>query len=216
MLSRNKLAVALLAATLGAAGAARAYERELRPRSLREAFFLGKDTTFRAPQLLKDYVQTLPVPERGVHVERIEILTPFREMVLRARRAPDGYNPLKAEADYKRRPPPLAVQVTLQLTPSFPAHTPYTIPAYGLIRFRDPDFWQAFDIHVVQRGDLEPRARHGRPVYNCGLNGSCWLVGAVVTLEFDAAKVAPRPTRILVLTPDGQRVGAEFDLGRLR
>lgn len=216
MQTRGKLVGAALAVCLGAALAAQAYERELNSYDIREAFFLGKDTTFRSTNFLKDYAQTFPIPKQGVHVARIAIATPFRQVVDRAQQAPDGYNPLQAESDYRRLPSRLTVEVTLLLTPSFPAHTPYTIPAYGPIYFRDQNFWKDFDIKLVQQGEVTPVGRRGQPLYNCSPEAGCWLTGAVVTLEFDPDQVASRSTRILVQGPDGQRVEAEFDLARLR
>lgn len=202
---------------LGAALAAPAYERQLDPRSLRDAYFLGKDSTFRSEKFYQDYVRTYPLPKQGVHVERIEMVTPFKEMVERARRAPDGYNPVQAEADYRRQAPPLAVKVTLDLTPTFPAHTSYTIPVFlGPIAFRDPDFWKEFEFHLVQAGEVTPLAVRNEPFYSCPDLGTCWLAGTVVTLTYDTDQVASRPTRIQVVTPDGQRVEAEFDLSQLR
>ena len=216
MASRKKILEAVLAALLGVALTGQAYERELSPRSLREAFFLGKDTTFRSGDFFKGYVRTFPVPKQGVQVAQIEMGTPFKQIVTRARQAPDGYNPLQAESEYRRQPPRLIVEVTLWLTPTFPAHSPYTIPAFSPIYFREPSFWQAFQIHLVQGGEVAPRGVKGDPFYSCDGDGNCWLAGAVVRLEFDPDQVASRPTRISVLTPDGQRVEAEFDLGRLR
>ncbi|MFQ5664751.1 MAG: hypothetical protein ACE5HL_13090 [Terriglobia bacterium] len=215
MLSRRKIGAVTLAALLGGALGAPAYERALNPRSLREAYFLGKDTTFRLTDFLKPYVQTFPAPRHGVHVERVELITPFKAMTDRTRRALDAYSPLKAEADYRRQPPPLAVKVTLRLTPTFPAHSPYGLPGFEPVYFREPDFWRAFDVHLVQRGDVEPQARRGYPLITCS-DVVCTLVGAVLTLEFDPAKVASRPARVLVFTPDGQEVEANFELGRLR
>jgi len=107
--------------------------------------------------------------------------------------------------------------VTLKLTPSFPAHSPYTLPvSIGPILLLGTDFWQEFDVHLVQRGDIEPRARSGQPLQSCDVNGTCWLVGAVVTYEFDVDQVASRPATVVVLSPDGQQLEAEFELDRLR
>ena len=80
---RGKVFAAALGAalTLLVALGAGGYERELNSRSLREAWFLGKDTTFRSQSFYKDYVKTFPLPKTGVHVARIEIITPFKEMV---------------------------------------------------------------------------------------------------------------------------------------
>ena len=223
MCRRSMVAAALV---LGGVLGVQAYERELNPRSLREAWFLGKDTTFRSEQFYKDYSKTFPVPETGVHVERIEIVTPFKEMADRARRAPDGYNPVQAEADYKKEAPPLQVKVRLVLTPDFPGHTTYTRPIHvGPIYLRDPDFWREFEFHLEQTGEIEPRAVRGEPFYSCpdGRSpttivwpGSCWLSGADVYLAYDPAKVSSRLARVVVKTPDGQEVQVEFDLAKLR
>lgn len=214
MCRRWVLAVGML--LLGAGALAHAYERQLTSRQIREAYFLGKDTTFHSEQFLKDYVRTFPVPERGLHVGRIALATPFKAIVDRARSAPDGYNPIKAEEEYKQSPPALSVEVTVWLTPSFPAHTPYTVPALGPVGFRDPDFWKAVEVRLEQQGEVEPMARAGRPLYNCDVNGPCWLVGAVITLSFDPEEVASRPASIHVLPPDSPAVETEFDLSRLR
>lgn len=212
----KRIAGTALAALLVAVPAGEAYERQLNARAIREAYFLGKDDSFRSERFLKDYVETFPVPKQGVHVARIELVTPFKYVVNRARKSPDGYSPLQAEEDYKSQPPRLTVKVRLSLTPTFPAHSLYTIPAYGPIIFRDPDFGRDFDIHLVQRGDIEPVARDARPIYSCGVDSGCLLVGAVLTAEFDPEQVASRPARVYVFAPDGQQVEAEFDLGRLR
>jgi len=201
---------------LGGALGVWAYERELRPDLLREGWYLGKSDK-RYEEFARGYAKTFPLPKEGIHIERIEVRTPFKEMVDRARRAADGYSPVTAEADYRKQPPPLVVEVTLKLTPSFPAHSPYTLPvSIGPILLLGTDFWQEFDVHLVQRGDIEPRARSGQPLQSCDVNGTCWLVGAVVTYEFDVDQVASRPATVVVLSPDGQQLEAEFELDRLR
>ncbi len=221
--------VALAALLLGAAVGAGAYERELNSRSLRDAWFLGKDTTFRSESFYKDYVRTFPVPKTGVHVARIEIITPFKEMVDRARNAPDGYNPVQAEADYNKQAPPVQVRVRLELTPTFPAHTPITLPIQlGPVYIRDTDFWREFEVRLEQAGEIEPVGVRGEPFYFCPERGytiaiyppppkpPCWLAGADVYLAYDPVKVASRAARVIVVTPDGQEVQAEFDLAKLR
>ncbi|OFV85232.1 MAG: hypothetical protein A3B65_07940 [Acidobacteria bacterium RIFCSPHIGHO2_02_FULL_67_57] len=214
---RGKVFAAALGAalTLLVALGAGGYERELNSRSLREAWFLGKDTTFRSQSFYKDYVKTFPLPKTGVHVARIEIITPFKEMVDRARNAPDGYNPVQAEADYKKAAPPLQVKVRLMLTPDFPGHTPYTRPIHvGPIYLRDPDFWREFEFRLEQAGEVEPVVVRGEPFYSGGEYSL--LAGADVYLAYDPEKVASRPARVVVKTPDGQEVQAEFDLAKLR
>ena len=229
MREQSQVAVLALGGLLVAALAAGAYERELNSRSLREAWFLGRDTTFRSEGFYKDYVRTLPVPKTGVHVARIEIITPFKEMVDRARTAPDGYNPIQAEADYKKAAPPLVVRVRLELTASYPGHTPINQPIHlGPVFLRDPDFWREFEVRLEQAGEVEPVGVRGEPSYFCPEPDAtiaiypppprppCWLAGADVYLAYDPEKVASRAVRVIVVTPDGQEVQAEFDLAKLR
>jgi len=216
MRAGSKIAVAL-GALLGLSLAAGAFERELDPRALRDAWFLGKDTTFRSEGFYKDYVKTFPLPKTGVHVQRIEVVTPFKEMVDRARRASDGYNPVQAEADYKKQAPPFQVKVRLDLTPTYPAHSPVNVPIHlGPIYVRDPDFWREFSYRFEQAGEVMPVLVRGKAIYSCTDSFPCWIAGADVTLVFDTEKVASRPARVIVETPDGQRVEAEFDLAKLR
>ncbi len=216
MVARNRVAVLLLAASLAAALFPQAYERQLTPRQIREAYFLGKDNSPQADDLFKNYVRAFPVPEKGMHIERIALITPFKAVADRARSQWD-YNPVQAEADYQQKGPPLSLEVTLWLTPTSPAHTPYN--AYvgvGPVLFRDPDFWKQLEVKLVQGGEVEPLSRRGQPIYSCPEVGLCWVQGAVVTLTYDPDKVASRPVRVRVRPPEGAAVEAEFDLSRLR
>ena len=215
MVARNRVAAWLLAAWLAAALSLQAYERQLTPRQIREAYFAGKDSSSRSAELFKDCVRTFPVPEKGMHIERITLTTPFKAVADRARTQAD-YNPVQAEADYKQKGPPLTVEVTIWLTPNFPAHTPYSFPVAGPVLFRDPDFWKQVDVQLVQEGKLEPLSRTGQPIYNCTDSGPCWLQGAVLTLTYDPDKVASRTVRVLVQAPETAGVEAQFDLSRLR
>lgn len=212
---KKQIAIAALALLLGSA--AQAYERELTPRQIREAYYLGNDTTFRSKEFFQGYVRTFPRPAQGPYVVRIEMVTPFKAVVDRTRRAPGSYSPLRAGADYRQQPPRVVVKVRLELTPTYPAHSPYHFPIHlGPIYLRDPDFWKEFEFHVVQRGEVTPAYTGGDPFYSCSGWGGCWLAGAEVTLVFDPNQVASEPTRVIVLTPDGQQVQAEFDLAKLR
>ncbi len=215
-MKRTHIILGIMTALLVACTALLAYDRDLRPDQLREGFYLGKNDK-RYEEFARDYVKTFPLPKEGVHIERIEVRTPYKEMVDRARRAADGYSPVTAEADYKKEPPLLIVEVTLKLTATFPAHTPYDLPVtYGPVYFRDPNFWQDFDVHLVQHGDIMPKSRTGRALESCDTFGGCTLVGAVVTYVFDPDQVADRPATVVVLSPDGQRLEAEFELDRLK
>ena len=207
--------VAALVFFLASLSSAPAYERQLTPRQIREAYFAGKDNSPQAAELFKDYARTFPVPAKGMHIERIALTTPFKAVADRARSQSD-YNPVQAEADYREQGPPLTVEVTVWLTPNYPAHTPYAFPVAGPVLFRDPDFWKQLDVQLVQGGKVEPLVRTGKPIYDCPESGPCWLRGAILTLTYDPDKVASRVVRVQVRPLEGPSVEAEFDLSRLR
>jgi hypothetical protein len=84
-----------------------------------------------------------------------------------------------------------------------------------LIQLLPLDFWRDFSIRLVQGETAAPKKIAGRPI-GWPLYSRSGLIGVVVELEFDAAQVTSAPARIEVLTPDGQKVAAEFDLEKLR
>jgi len=183
--------VGLLTAPIAAA-----YEHPLSSHSIREAYFLGRGDDQKRAAFLAQYVKRLPVPKSGPHLAEIQIRTPYQQVVLRAYQVSVGYSAQQAEQDYRAKPDVILVRVHISLTPTY---QPWS-----------PGFWRDFSMRFFQEKEVSPKKVSGRPVFDEG------LIGATVELEFDAADVASAPLRVEVLTPDGQRVDAEFDLGRLR
>lgn len=194
-----------------------AYELPVRDSSLREAYFLGRRRDEKTAAFLSRYVRRLPLPKTGPHVAEIELRTPYAQVVLRARNAPDGYSSQQAARDYRARPQALLLRVLLYLTPTYPAHSPMQGVPMETVELRPETFWREFSFGLYQEEkEVRPRKVAGRPLYGGNGFGVPGLAGAEVDLEFDAADVASTPARVVVLTPDGQRVEAEFDLERLR
>ncbi len=209
--------IGLLIGALLAALAASAYENPLRDYSLREAYFLGRRKDEKTAQFLAQYVKKLPVPKQGPHVAEIELRTPYEQVVLRARNAPDGYSSQQATQEYRKQGDRVIVRVLIYLTPTYPAHTPIGPVQSEPVLVRPEDFWRDFDIHLFQEKEVSPRDVRGRPIYGPPEFGLPGLVGAEVELEFGGDDLAPSESaRVEILTPDGQRITAVFDLEKLR
>lgn len=213
MTTGRRIRVGALAVSLLAAQVAAAYERPLSPQSIREAYFLGSRKDEKTAEFLSKYVQRLPLPKSGPHVAEIEVRTPYHQVVTRARNAPPGYSSQQAEQGYRAHPNLIFVRVRINLTPTYPAHLTQTVGGVRGTQPRTPEFWRDFSIRLIQEEPIAPKNVSGKPIY-WGNGGR--LIGSEVELAFDAEHVASGPARVEVLTPDGQRVAAEFDLQKLR
>jgi hypothetical protein len=213
MRARNWLgALALSFVTLAAA----AFEYPVRDYSVREAYFLGRRKDEKTAQFLAQYVKRFPLPKNGPHVAEIEFRTPYEQVVLRARNAPDGYSSQQASQEYRAQSDRVIVRVLIYLTPTYPAHSPIPLYRYEPVQVRPEDFWRDFEIRLTQKDEILPARVTGRPIYTQSDSGPTGLAGAEVDLEFEASDFTSEPARVEILTPDGQRVRAVFDLEKLR
>lgn len=204
---------AALGTALLLAMAAPAIEFPLSESAVREAYFLGSRRDSRTEEALARYRRTLPLPARGPHVARVELLTPYALAVLRARDAPNGYSAQQAWADYRRAPDRLLVRITIHLTPTYGAT--YS-PAPGRLAPRPTTFWREFDFRVEQEDEpLEPYELRGRPLFR-GAPGEGILSGAQVDLLFRVTQFGGAPVRIEVTTPDEEIFVVEFTPATLR
>lgn len=161
-------------------------------------------------------MKRLPLPKRGPHIAEIELRTPYEQVVLRARNAPDGYSSQQAAQDYRAQAGRILVRVLIYLTPTYPAHTPIVLP-FERVELRPEDFWRDFEIRLSQESEIAATRVSGKPIYSVpAVGGLPGLVGAEVEVEFDAANVTSAPVRVEVLTPDRKKFTAEFDLEKLR
>lgn len=210
------LPIGLISALL-AAPALAAYEQPLRDHSVREAYFLGRRKDEKTAQFLAQYVKKFPVPKQGPHVAEVELRTPYEQVVLRARNAPDGYSSQQAGQEYRKLGDRVVVRVLIYLTPTYPAHAPITPIQVEPVLVRPEDFWRDFDIRLFQKEEISSVNVRGQPFYTNSEFGTGGLAGAEVELEFAAdALSSTEPARVEILTPDGQRITARFDLEKLR
>jgi hypothetical protein len=94
-----------------------AFDQALSDEAVREAYFLGQDAD-RSADFLSNYVQALPMPDRGPDISQIELRTPYAQIVQISQQHPNGYSAQQAAADYRRRGDYLQVRVQVMFTPT--------------------------------------------------------------------------------------------------
>jgi hypothetical protein len=189
-----------------------AYQQPLSSTDIRNAYFLGSENDERTAEFLSPYARLLPVPKSGPSISKIEVRTPYAQVVERTMALP-GYSAQKAQEDFLARPAIFIVRVSIALTPSYPD---MMSSEPGGARLRSDDFWRDFKVRLVQGHEIAARRIRGQPTYSSGGEDSSHLSGAEIELQYEIAKIASSPVQIEVLTPDGQQVVADFDLSKLR
>jgi hypothetical protein len=189
-----------------------AYQQPLSSTDIRNAYFLGSRNDERTAEFFSQYERLLPVPKAGPSISKIEVRTPYAQVVERTM-ALAGYSAQKAQEDFLARPAIFIVRVSIALTPSYPDMLP---SEPGAAHVRADDFWRDFTVRVVQGHEIAARKTRGQPTYSSGGEGSSHLSGAEIELQYEIMKIASAPVQIEVLKPDGQQVVVDFDLSKLR
>jgi len=178
-----------------------AYDHPLTDESVRDAYFLGQDSD-RAVSFLSQYVQSLPVPDRGPDVVEIELRTPYAQVVEASLEHLVGYSAQQAAADYKRRGDFIQVRVKVLFTPSYTG--------------RGEDFWRGVSVGLVQKKHMAATSVSGQPLYATDHDGDrAWVIGANVFVQFSVAGVDSDSVDVEVVPPEGATVHATFDLDSL-
>ncbi len=191
-----------------------AYQYPLSSTDIRDAYFMGRSKSDSSSTFLAQYVRNLDKPASGPFVSKISISTPFTAVAAYAAAAA-SYDAPTAVQDFQGKPMVIGVTVEIMLTetyqPGSSAGAPNAAPDY-------PPFWQDYKIKLIQDKEIEPKSLRGRfiypPVYNT--SGPVFPIGAAVDLTYAPESVDSAPTTIRVLTPDGQKIEANFDLSVLR
>lgn len=207
MLIIRRQSMAVIAALLLASqtAAAQTYHYPLHSEAIRDAYFLGERNNFQTTDCLLEYVHSLTDPQTGNYfVSRIDISTPYQQIVLRGSRQWPGDSERQAETDLQAHPLKFVVRVTVQWT-----RNAYVHPVLGSAPW--PDLARNVSIHVRQGDEIAPLKVSYRPIYvRRGPSET------IVELEFDPAKITSAPLRISVKTPDGQIQEAEFDMAKIQ
>ena len=149
-------------------------------------------------RFLAQYVETFPIPGTGPHIARIQILTPYSQIV-DSEEGGLASTAMEAEREYRSHPALLLVRVWIYSTPTF---TPGP---------RWDEFWQKMSVRVEQGKPLSPlKTNYVRQPSSKG-SGSTEL-----ELEFETARVVSAPITVEVSGPGAKGVEATFDLSKLK
>jgi len=200
---RAKISVALglLALVVIASLPTSAYEQPLTSESIREAFFLGQRRDEVTARFLAAYRHDFPLPKTGPHISRVQILTPYAQIVLGSEDGAIQGTVMDAEQGYQSQPSFFLVRVRVFSTPTYSSASQWE------------EFWQKLSIRVVQGKLLKPSKIN---YISRRFPGNRGPGGTDIELQFDAAQIASAPITIEVSSPDGQHVEAKFDLGQLK
>jgi hypothetical protein len=191
----------------------------LASRSIREAYFLGQRNNESTQKFLNAYLRRFPVPQKGPHVAEIELLTPYAQVVAISKRKTIGYSAQQAEQEHAERADAIEVRVLLLFTPTYPLVVESTsVGKQKAPAFRSNDFWKDFKFRLLQgEKEISPAYLEAVPQYSPNLYPwESYRIGTAAYLQYDVQKVNSLPTKVQVVTPDGQQVTADFDLSKLR
>lgn len=199
---------------LFAAQPALAYEYPLSPEAVREAYFIGKSGSSKREDFFARYTQHFARPPSGPYISLIRVVTPYAFVVERTARLQNLLAPDAQQQFYGKRIA-IRIRVHIDFTPSYgwQMRSPN-----GGVTLRPADFWRDFNVRLIQhRREIQPLEASGEPNYSFGGEGaSSVLVGADIDVQYDPARVRSGPATVLVDTPDGQQIRANFDFSKLR
>lgn len=183
--------------------ASSAYQQRLDSQAVREAYSLGRRNDQTTGVFLSQYVRTFSDPGKWPHVGRIELLTPYSQIVFAAKDDLTNASVYDAVQKYASRDIPVLVRIQALW------------PALSTLPTEDKGVWGQFTISVTQSHPLTFRKRKWTPYYLSRGDGFGFDYIEMV-LQFGAKDVASAPITIEVSSPDGQHVEAKFDLSKLK
>lgn len=207
------LVVVLGIAVAGLAFRALALNSPLSSTAIREAYFLGNRNDEQTGEFLAEYVRRLPQPKSGGYVQEIGVETPFAQIVGETRGKLNYFAPDAVE-EFQDKRLPFLVHVQIALTDTYSPIPPTSAPQYYQWV---PDFWNDFKVYLIQDDeDIPAEQSRGGPIYSYGSGEIPMVTGAMIELLYNPEKIDSEPTKVVVITPDGQTVEATFDLAKLR
>jgi hypothetical protein len=204
---RTRLVLSVALAGIFAARPSLAFEYPLSPEAIREAYFLGKQSSERRQAFLEQYKHSLPLPETGPQVGLIEVETPFVFIAEKVSAAGTNYHAQEAEQEFLGKPGHFRVHLEIYFTATYPGAND-TAESLG-------KFWQDFTVHLKQKAEIPPLKVSGEPIYSDQTISG--YMGARIDVDYNVKKIDPGTlTTIEVDTPDGQQVETTFDLSQLK
>ena len=191
--------------------------------AVREAYFLGQRNDEKTALVLETYRRHPPMPQSGLYVSEIELFTPYAETVDLSRQRTFGYSAQQAAQEYRDRGDVFRLRVRVFFTDTYSQRT-YAQAATqkdgrGTKLRQDARArsggWQGFQVQLWQKDKLiEPLEIPGIPVFR-GYTVEGTSYGFDVVLHYDGDEIGADNAQVVVLTPDGQRIVADFDLAKL-
>lgn len=191
--------------------------------AVREAYFLGQRNDEKTARFLETYRQRLNKPQSGLYVSEIELFTPYAETVDLSRQRTFGYSAQQAAQEYRDRGDVFRLRVRVFFTDTYSQSTYAQVATQkdgqktnlGRKVRSQSSGWQGFQVQLWQKGRLiEPLELPGIPVFRGYTVGGAYY-GFDVVLHYDGDEITSDDAEVVVLTPDGQRIAADFDLARL-
>ena len=223
MHSVARTSVAIVAALVLLAQPIFAFQSPLSDESVREAYFLGQRHDGSFERLLEKSTRQFPAPKNGPYISSVMFVTPFVSAAQLSNSYIGNYSAQQAELDYREAGKDnIKITVEIQLTETYgqfiaPARANSRPGSVSMLIPRPDDFWRDFQVQIFNGGQAVPNSvYHGRPKYTCGEYGPCILIGATLTFEFPADAFSADSASVTVDPPEGEPVGADFDLSRLR
>lgn len=215
----RRVVVGAMILSLIAPDRALSYQTSLDPKTIEAAYSLGQRNDRATADFLARYIwQATAEGANGLHRADVEVLTPFVQIVDRARDNSRGYSLEQATADYHTRGDSIVIRVSLVLPANYPAPTGSTVAPCDNNELLPQNFWKNFAFIVKQRGKrIEARSVRNEPIYSAASNDRpSRLDGADVFLEFDAKNVTSETIAVDIVTPRCATITATFDLARLQ
>lgn len=184
---------------------AQSFLRHLDSETIREAYQFGRHNDESVGILLSKYVRTFPTPPKGAYIGRIEVRTPYAQVVYAAK--DDLQNDTEIDAVQKFDQAKLPVIVIVRV------YWPATNVVYSDKDFED--MWKRFPVVVSQGDPLAPQKKQLIP-YHPSVRGTEGIDYTDMQLEFSAAKMSSEMLTTSASSPDGQHVEAKFDLSKLK
>lgn len=213
--------VSAFASALLTASSCVAFQAPLSPESQREAYFLGQHRDKSTAEFLSKYQRTFAMPKSGLYVSEIELFTPYAEAVDLSRQRSFSYSAQQAEEDYRKRGDVVRLRVRVWFTDTYSRDT------YAQSRASRSEATAAESFPRTRRNSpgvqvllrqndktVDQLEMPGIPVYRGYTEGDVYY-GFDIVLHYAAQDLTSDPAEVVVLTPDGQRVTASFDLASL-
>jgi hypothetical protein len=199
-----------------------AYEHNLTPELIHEAYVLGQRNDQATAAFLAPYIKEFTTLEKDqIHVAQVQLLTPFAQVVDRSRRNTAGYTEQQARAEYEKFTDTVVFNVTLILPAAYRAAQGTAENAYACAETQDvapEEFWRRFRFRVEQKDRVLPvQSVRGQPIFSAATDSQpAVLDGADVWLQFSAHDTDSADTVVEVVAPECKAIKADFDLKKLR